>query len=147
MHRFIFWFRQLFGRGFLSWRGVRELGFARVPVSLFWLLGSCGGYIFKIRMVITVVDWCIFLTDVSISRVVVVMLIWEIDHNPLWWCDASLYRLATLRMSEIQSNMIVLSTIFMFFMGASTVLHLNFPRSVFKMGLNAFLKFFSWRKF
>ena len=99
------------------------------------------------RLGCTVVDWCIFLADVSISRVVVVMLIWEIDHNPLRWCDAFLYRLPTFRASDFQSNMIVVSTIVMFFEGASPVLHFNFPRSLVEMGFNAFPKFFWWKKF
>ena len=123
------------------------LGFVRVSVSFCWLLGSWGGYIFQIRVVFTVMDWCIFLADVSISRVVVVLLIWEIDHNPLWWCDPFLYRLTKFRVSEFQSNMIVVSTILKFFKGASPVLYFNFPRSFVEMGFNAFPKFFSWRKF
>ena len=143
----LFWAQQLFGRGFWSCRGVRGLGFPRVPVYFCWLFGSRGGYIFQIRVILTVGDWCIFLADVSISRVVVVMLIWEIDHNPLWWCDAFLYRLLTFRASEFQSNMIVISAIVMFFKGASPVLHFTFPRSFVEMGFNAFSKFFSWRKF
>ena len=48
---------------------VRGLGFPRVPVSFCWLFGFWGGYIFQIRVMFTVVDWCIFLADVSISRV------------------------------------------------------------------------------
>ena len=89
----------------------------------------------------------IFLADVSISRVLFVMLIWEIDNNPLYRCDASLYRLPTFRASNFQSNIIVVSAIVMFIKRASRVLHLNFPISFVEMGFNAFPEFFSWRKF
>ena len=89
----------------------------------------------------------IFLADVSISRVLFVMLIWEIDNNPLYRCDASLYRLPTFRASKFQSNIIVVSAIVMFIKRASRVLHLNFPISFVEMGFNAFPEFFSWRKF
>ena len=134
-------------RRFWSCRGIRGLGFAKVPVNFCWLLGLWGGYIVQVRVVLTMVDWCIFLADVSISRVVIVILIWEIGHNPFGWCDAFIYRLLTFRTSEFQSNMIVVSTIFMFFKGVSSVLHFNFPRSFVEMCFNAFPKFFLWRKY
>ena len=66
------------------------------------------------------------------------LLIREINHNPLWWCDAFLYRLSTFRASEIQSNMIVVLPFWCFLIEQSQCCTLTFPDPLLKWVLMHF---------